>query len=151
MGIAQRTYRTGDDQAGHEAHDERTSASSGTTDSQPDPRGQLDERRRVSKQLPPRWGQLGSTLVANEQLHTQVVLQRANLTRQHRLGDVQRLRGATEVQMLCNRDEVTDLAKIKITHQAGPSPLDVAPAPPPAVWVPRSSGDDKRCRYSVVG
>jgi len=70
MGIAQRTYRTGDDQPGMsprrtnvclERHD-RLSA---------EPRGQLDERRRVSKQLPPRWGQLGSTLVANEQLHTQ--------------------------------------------------------------------------------
>jgi hypothetical protein len=77
----------------------------------------------VSQQLPPRRSQLGSTLVAKEQLHSQVVLNRANLTRQHGLGGVQTPARPNEVQMPRNSHEVTDLAKIKITHQASPSPL----------------------------
>ncbi len=48
---------------------------------------------------------------AHEQLHPQLGLQRADLLAQRRLGDVQAKRGAREVQLLGDGDEIAQVAQ----------------------------------------
>ena len=53
-------------------------------------------------------------LVADEQLGAELVLQRADLPGQHRLGDVQPLGRPAEVQFLGDGDEVPELAEVDV-------------------------------------
>jgi hypothetical protein len=67
--------------------------------------GLREERRarRRQRDAPP---------VAHQELDSHVVLERPDLLAERRLGHVQALGGSTEVQLLGDRDEVTEVAKL---------------------------------------
>jgi Enoyl-(Acyl carrier protein) reductase len=64
--------------------------------------------------LLPRDGQLSPARAAFEQPHSQFVFERTDLTRQHRLRDVQPLGGAAEVQFLGHSNEVAEFAHVEV-------------------------------------
>jgi hypothetical protein len=59
-------------------------------------------------------GQLSPARVAFEQLNTKFAFERPDLARQHRLGDVQPIGGAAEVQFLGDCHEVTEFAHVEV-------------------------------------
>ena len=104
----------GDDQAGHEPDREHPLARADVRDPPPGRVGGRQQRPAVLEQRLPGRGEPGRPLVPLEQLHLQLLLERADLPRQHRLGDMQRLRGAPEVQLLGHRHEIAHLAQIQV-------------------------------------
>jgi hypothetical protein len=58
--------------------------------------------------------------VSHEQRHPEAGLQRLDLLRQRRRGDVHALSGTAEVQLLGDGDEVAQLAKLHRSDDTGP-------------------------------
>ena len=79
------------------------------------------QRSRIGQQLPAGRGQLGCPLVPHEQRRFQLLFERPDLAGQYRLGDVQGLGGAAEVQMLSDGDEIAQLAEVDVSHGLLPS------------------------------
>ena len=106
----------GDDQAGHEPDGEGARAAGRAGDPPPQRVRAGQQGPGVGQQLPPGRGQLGGPLVPDEQLRLQFVFQCLDLAGQHRLGDVQGLRGPAEVQPFGDRDEVAQLAEVDVGY-----------------------------------
>ncbi len=74
--------------------------------------GLRQQRLRLLLQQPAGVGEPHTAAVALEQLHPELGLEPADLLAQRRLGDVQALRGPTEVELVGNRGEVAQMAQL---------------------------------------
>ena len=74
----------------------------------------LQQRHGMLKQLPSGLGQRDVAAVALQQTRAKLTLQRLDLSAQPRLGEMQRLGGPTEMQVLGERHERPKLGQIKL-------------------------------------
>ena len=100
--------------AGHEADGERLRSPRRLSHPPAHGLGRGEQGPGVVEQLTTGRSQLGGSLGADEQLGPELVLERADLPGQHRLGDVQPLRRPAEMQFLGDSDEVPELAEVDV-------------------------------------
>jgi hypothetical protein len=104
----------GDDQAGHEPDGESALARGHVADSAARGLRCWQQDACVLEQGRAGRGEARGPVIPFEKLHLQLVFQRSDLARQHGLRDVQRLRGAAEVQVLGDGGEVAHLAQVQV-------------------------------------
>jgi hypothetical protein len=91
-------------------------------------RTRRQQRAAVIEQRLPGRGQPRRPLVPLEQLNLELLLERADLPGKRRLGDMQRPRGAAEVQLLGDRHEVTHLSQVQVHGTLPPAPAALMPS-----------------------
>ncbi len=77
----------------------------------------LQPRQRILKGLPSGLGQREVASVAPRQTRAELTLQRLDLSAQPRLGEMKRLGGPIELQVLGERHERSELGQIKLTDR----------------------------------